>query len=113
MKKSEAWRRINSDDVNEQMPPPDSRLELQPAERETLRLRVADAEADEPPPKSSPPKRVQGTTDERGASKPEPTVNWPAFRGANRSGIGDGPKAHDPPTGIDLCAAGAHGSHPM
>lgn len=37
LEKSEAWRRINSTDPDEQMPPPSARLEVKAAELETLR----------------------------------------------------------------------------
>lgn len=36
LEKSEAWQRIISDDADMQMPPPDARLQLTDAERETL-----------------------------------------------------------------------------
>lgn len=64
-------------------------LSLEIAGQEPMRLRLTDESevAQTPPPEFIPDPQAK------------PTVHWPGFRGANRSGIGDGA---DPPVDFDL-----------
>jgi outer membrane protein assembly factor BamB len=64
-------------------------LSLERSGKEPLRLRLGDTS----------PTVAARRIETAAVSEAAPTVNWPGFRGANRSGIGDGA---DPPVEFDL-----------